>query len=68
VLKLFYFFSLLEEFFLLGDEGLFEKMEFVKEYFVRRHIVIKTYVNMKCLRKDIVFFPSSLKVFEGDVS
>jgi hypothetical protein len=43
-------------------------MEFVKEYFVRRHIVIKTYVNMKCLRKDIVFFPSSLKVFEGDIS
>jgi hypothetical protein len=42
VLKLFNFFSLLEELFILGDEGLFEKMEFVKEYFEKRHIVIKT--------------------------
>jgi hypothetical protein len=42
VLKLFNFFSLLEELFLLGFEGLFEKMDFVKEYFVRRHVVIKT--------------------------
>jgi hypothetical protein len=40
--QIIYFFSLLKELFLLGDEGLFEKMEFVKEYFVRRHIVIKT--------------------------
>jgi hypothetical protein len=38
-----YFFLLTKrELFLLGDEGLFEKREFVKEYFVRRHIVIKT--------------------------
>ncbi len=42
MLKLFNIFSLLEELFLLGDEVFFEKMDFVKEYFVKRHIVIKT--------------------------